>query len=151
MGGIDVGRWIGGGLAAGALIWVLEGAGSLLYMDRTAAALADHGLAMAAGAGGTALTAAASLLAGLILVFFYAASRPRFGPGPKTAVLVAVMLWVGVYGLSLVGYGVIGIFPTDLLVMWGAVGLAAMILAGLLGGWIYREDAGPDAGDTREA
>lgn len=40
MGGIDVGRWLGGGLAAGALIWVLEGVASVLYMDRMEAAAA---------------------------------------------------------------------------------------------------------------
>ena len=140
MGGIDVGRWIGGGTAAGAVIWLLEAAGSLLWSDEMGRAVAAHDLVPATGVGAIVLTLAASLAAGLILVFFYAAARPRFGAGPGTAVLVAVVLWVAVYVLSLVGYGLIGVFPPGLLAAWGAAGLVEMVLAGLLGGWIYREE-----------
>jgi hypothetical protein len=80
-----------------------------------------------------------SLIVGFALVFFYAAARPRFGPGPKTAVIVAVALWVGGYLLNLLGYRMIGLFPAGMLVLWGAIGLVEMILAGILGAWIYRE------------
>ena len=52
---------------------------------------------------------------------------------------MAVVLWLGGYFLSLVGYHMVGIYPTSLLVMWGAVGLAEMIIAALVGGWIYKE------------
>jgi hypothetical protein len=73
------------------------------------------------------------------VVFFYAAARPRFGPGPMTAVRVAVALWAGGYVLSIIGAGLMGMFPPGLLVWWAAVGLAEMILAALAGGWMYRE------------
>lgn len=141
MGGINVGRWLLAGTAAGAFFWALEGAASMFYMGQMEAALAGHGLSMEVSAGVMLTTMAVSLIAGLTLVFFYAASRPRFGPGPKTAVLVAVVLWAGSYLLSLVGYALMGLFPGDLLVTWGALGLVEMMLAGLLGGWIYREEA----------
>ena len=141
MGGIDVPRWLGGGVAAGALFWVLEGLGSMFYMDRMEEVLTAHGLAMEMSAATMAGTLAASFLAGFVIVFFYAAARPRFGPGPRTAVIVAVALWVGGYLLSLLGYAMFGLFPTGLLVTWGALGLVEMILVALLGGWIYREDA----------
>lgn len=52
---------------------------------------------------------------------------------------VAVALWLGGYLLSIIGLGMMGIYPTGMLVMWAAVGLVEMILAALLGGWIYRE------------
>ena len=139
MGGINVGRWIGGGLAAGALVWVLEGASSIFYMDAMEGALTAHGLSMEPTAGVMALSVLVSLLVGLTLVFFYAAARPRFGPGPRTALLVAVVLWVGSYVVSLLGYHMLGLFPADMLTMWGIVGLVEMVLAALLGGWIYRE------------
>lgn len=143
MGGIDVGRWLGGGVAAGALIWVLEGAASMLYMGEMEAALAAHDLGMEMSAGTWAMTVTVSLLVGLTLVFFYAAARPRFGPGPRTAILVAVVLWAGGYLVSLLGYAMMGLFPGSLLVTWGVVGLAEVVLASLLGGWIYREGAAP--------
>ena len=139
MGGINVGRWLGGGLAAGVLIWFLEGAGSMLYMTEMERALAAHGLSMEVSAGMMAATVAVSLAVGLTIVFFYAGVRPRFGPGPGTAVTVAVVLWIGGYLVSLAGYAMMGLFPSGLLVAWGAIGLVEMILAALLGGWIYRE------------
>lgn len=55
-------------------------------------------------------------------MFLYAAARPRFGAGPKTAVIVAVAMWAGGYLLSLVGYHMLGLYP---------------------GGWIYREGPAP--------
>lgn len=139
MGGITVGRWLAGGIVAGIVMWVIEGAASILYMDDMEAALAAHGLAVELSAGVMALTVVVSLIAGLVLVFLYAAARPRFGPGPKTATIVAVAMWIGGYLLSLIGYQMIGLYPSSMLAAWGAIGLVEMIVAAMVGGWIYRE------------
>ena len=139
MKGINAGRWILGGAVAGIIIWIIEGAASVLYMNDMQAALAAHGLTMEMNAGVWVISIAVSLIAGLTLVFFYAAVRPRFGPGPKTAVTVAAALWIGGYLLSLLGYQMLGLYPDRMLVLWGAVGLAEMIVAALVGGWLYRE------------
>lgn len=139
MRGINVGRWIVGGVAAGVVMWLIEGAASILYMRDMQTALESHGLSMEISAGTFLISVVVSLIAGLTLVFFYAAARPRFGPGPKTALVVAVALWTGGYLLSLLGYHMLGLFPVRLLTVWGTVGLVEMILAALVGGWIYRE------------
>lgn len=139
MKGINVARWLGGGIAAGALIWVVEGLASVLYMDDMQAALAAHNMTFEMDAGVLVLSIVVSLIVGLVLVFFYAAARPRFGPGPRTAVTVAVALWLAGYAVPLVGYQMLGLYPTGMLAVWGVVGLVELILAGLLGGWIYRE------------
>lgn len=139
MSGINVNRWLAGGVAAGALIWILEGLGSFIYMDQMEAALEAHSLSMEMSAGVMVLTVVVSLIAGLTLIFFYAAARPRFGPGPKTAAIVAVALWFGGWLLSLIGYQMMGLYPTGLLIQWGIQGLVELILAALLGGVIYRE------------
>ena len=139
MGGISIGRWLAGGIAAGMVMWIIEGAASMLYMGDMEGALEAHGLGMELTAGVTVLTVVVSLVAGLVLVFLYAAARPRFGPGPKTAVIVAVAMWIGGYLLSLLGYQMIGLYPSSMLVMWGAIGLIEIIIAALVGGWIYRE------------
>ena len=68
-------------------------------------------------------------------------ARARLGPGPRTAVTVAVMLFVGGYMLWLLGYRMMGLFSDGLLLAWGAIGLVEMVLAALLGGYIYREKA----------
>jgi hypothetical protein len=144
--GINVKRWFVGGIAAGAVMWVVEGVSSLLYMEGVEAALQAHGLEMEMSASVWLMTIVVSLLAGLTLVFFYAACRPRFGAGPRTAVTVAVALWVGGYLLSLLGYSMVGLYPGAILVQWGAVGLVEMILASLVGGWLYRESPLPREG-----
>lgn len=142
MGGINTGRWLAGGLAAGMVVWLIEGAASMLYMGDMEAALRAMGLSMEMTAPIWALTVVMSLITGLALVFFYAAARPRFGPGPKTAAIVAVGLWASGVLLSLLGYYMIGMYPTQMLVTWGVVGLVEMIIAGMVGGWVYRESAG---------
>ncbi len=139
MGGINVSRWIAGGVVAGVLIWLFEGVGSVFYMSQMEEALLAHNMSVEMSAAIMVLTVLVSLIVGLTIVFFYAASRSRFGPGPKTAVIVAVMLWFGGYLVSLIGYYMIDLYPGHLIVHWGIVGLIEMIVASLAGGWIYRE------------
>ena len=128
-----------GGIVASLLIWILEGAASILCMNDMQPALAAHGLSMEMNAGMLLISVIASLITGLALIFFYAAVRPRFGPGPRTAVSVALALWLSDYLLSLLAYQMIGLFHGRMLTMWDAVGLIEMILPALAGGWIYRE------------
>lgn len=139
MGGINTQRWLAGGVTAGAIIWLLEGAASVFYMEQMRIAMEAHGLPLAVTTGSMLISVLVSLIAGLTSIFFYAAVRPRFGSGPRTAVIVAVALWVGGYLLSLLGYQMLGLFPTSMLVSWGAVGLLEMIVATLAGAWVYRE------------
>jgi len=142
MGGINVGRWLSGGVAAAVVTFLVEGFAAVFYMEDMEASLEALGIAMEMTTRSWILAIMVSLILGLVLVFFYAAARPRFGPGPMTAVKVAVALWFGGYLLTAIGYEMVGIYPTGMLVMWGGVGLVELILAGLVGGWIYREAEG---------
>jgi hypothetical protein len=139
MGGVDAKRWLLGGLAAGVLIWLIEGLASLLYMDDMTAAMEAHGLSMEMSASAFATTVIVSLLAGFTIVFIYAMARARLGPGPRTAVVVAVVFFLGSTLISILGMGMMGLFPARLLVVWAAVGLVEDVLAALLGGYVYRE------------
>ena len=140
MNGINVGRWILGGFAAGAVTWVIEGLAGSFYLADMNAALAAHNLTMTMDTGTFAGSLFVSLVAGLVLVYIYALARARFGPGPRTAVVAAITLWTGGYLVSLMGYNMMGLFPSRLLITWALVGLVEMVLAGLVGGWIYREE-----------
>ena len=139
MAGINLRRLVAGGSAAGLLIWALEAAASLLYLDGMTAALEAHDLAVSMSATKIFLTIALSLLSGMTLVFMYAAMRPRFGRGPRTAVIAGVVMWVGAYLFSLAGYAMIGLYPPSMLVTWGFIGLAEMVTAAVVGAWVYRE------------
>ncbi|HUP19961.1 MAG TPA: hypothetical protein VM778_08415 [Gemmatimonadota bacterium] len=113
-------------------------------MEDMQAALEAHNIVMEMSARVWVISILVCLIAGLTLIFFYAAARPRFGPGPKTALIVAFWLWLGGYLLSLLGYHMMGLYPDGMLVLWGLVGLVEMSIAAMAGGWIYRE--GPAAG-----
>jgi hypothetical protein len=139
MKGINLNRVILGGLAAGLLIWLMEGGSSMLYATDLQLAMTAHSLSMEIGANTIVLSIVVSLIIGCTLVFLYAAVRPRFGPGPQTAACAASSLWAGGYLPSLLGYHMLGLFPVKILVWWGAVGLVEMILAGILGAWLYKE------------
>ena len=139
MSGINSGRWLLGGVVAGIVIWICEGVAATLTMDQMTAVMESHGLSMAMSAGTAVLTIVVSLLVGLTMVFFYAGVRPRFGAGPRTAVIVAVALWLGSYVVSLIGYYLINLYPPRMLLHWGLIGLLEMILASIVGAWIYRE------------
>ena len=113
MGGINVGRWLAGGIVAGLIMWVIEGAASMLYMADMEAALEEHNLT----------------------------AMEMSGPGPKTDVIVAVVMWICAYLFSLLGYQMLGLYPGSMLVTWGVIGIVEIIIAALVGGWIYREAA----------
>lgn len=140
MGGINMGRVFLGGLVAGVILWICEGVASVLYMDDMQAAMQSHGLSMEIDAEGWALSILVSLMVGWLGVWFYAACRPRLGAGPKAAACVALALWLAVTVVSLIGYHMIGLFPDGMLVLWGLVGLVEMVLAVVVGAWVYKED-----------
>ncbi len=140
MGGINVKRWLIGGVAAAVVMFVVEGIAGSLYQQDMAAAMAAHGLSMTMDATGFALSAVYSLLAGLVLIFWYAAVRPRFGAGPKTALIVGVAGYLGGYLLWVLAYQFLGLFPASMLSLWAVVGFVEYLLAAQVGAWLYRED-----------
>lgn len=139
MRGINVKRWLAGGVASGIVLWLLESAASHLYLGEMQSALAGHNLEIEVTAVTWIESALLSLLIGLTMLFSYAAARPRFGPGPRTALVVAFMLWLGGYVPSLLGFDMMTLFSRRMLVQWGLVGLLEMMIASIVGAWIYRE------------
>jgi hypothetical protein len=74
---------------------------------------------------------------GIAAVWLYAALRPRFGPGPRTAVLSGLGYWVIGYALPAVGIGQTGLFPVRLLAITHLGGLVEIIAASMAGAWLY--------------
>jgi len=78
-------------------------------------------------------------LFGIFLVWFYAAIRPRYGAGPRTAALAGFALWV-LYGvIHTIGEAPMGFFPQKLYVIGLCVGLVEYVLAGVIGAKYYTE------------
>ena len=76
---------------------------------------------------------------GFVAVWFYTLARCRFGPGPKTAALVGCVFWLGGCLTAVASYGVMGLFPTNMLALWAVITFVALMLSTLVGAWIYRE------------
>jgi hypothetical protein len=77
-------------------------------------------------------------LGGILLVWLYAAIRPRFGPGPRTALLAGFMLWL-ITCLVFSSFVFMGLFSLALVATSGFFGLVAALAGGYVGGWLYRE------------
>jgi hypothetical protein len=78
---------------------------------------------------------------GILIAFMYAAMRPRFGPGPKTALIAAGLAW-GFVHLALFSHLADGVFPADVLLCCAALELVSASVGGLLAGYLYREVEG---------
>jgi hypothetical protein len=74
-----------------------------------------------------------------ILVWTYAAIRPRFGPGVKTAVCAAALCWGLGYLYPNLFFYVMNLFPRDMIILGVVWGLIEVIIAGIAGAWAYTE------------
>jgi len=73
-------------------------------------------------------------------VWVYAAIRPRFGPGPKTAAYAGIASWV--IGSTVAGFFcVLGLFGSDLFVAASVVALINAIVSTMVGARFYTEEA----------
>jgi hypothetical protein len=91
------------------------------------------------GGGAMAYFGAMSLLLGVLLVWLYAAVRPRLGPGPRTAAVVSVLVWFLTYFWANVSMVAFGFMPITLTVIGTAWGLVELLVAGEVGARLYRE------------
>ena len=76
---------------------------------------------------------------GCTLVWTYAAMRPRFGAGIKTAICASTLVWGLAYLYPNVFMIIMNIFPRDMMVMVTVWGLIEIIVAGIAGAWAYKE------------
>ncbi len=139
MGGINPGRVLAGGLVAG----VVYNAGEAVL--NTVVLAADMEVFQKKfnlpEIGGDFIMKATVLMfvVGILNVFLYAAIRPRFGAGVKTAVIAGLVVWaLSFLYMSLLNMwmGLFAMGPTLLGVGWE---LVEAILASIAGAWVYRE------------
>ena len=78
-------------------------------------------------------------IAGVAAVWLYAAIRPRFGPGQRTALLAGAIFWGICYVMGSAGYAAMGLFPTNLILTGWAWGLCEVLVGTYLGARIYKE------------
>jgi len=90
----------------------------------------------------TVLMVVLGIVMGILAIWFYAAIRPRYGPGPGTAALAGVAAGVFMAVLPDIGWGLtLRLIPATVWVMDAVIGLVAIVIATVLGAWVYKEEA----------
>jgi hypothetical protein len=139
MGKINWGRVILGGLVAGVVIDVVEYVlNTMVLGSESQAAMKALGLP-SPSSHAIAVFLVLGLVMGIAAIWLYAAARPRYGAGAKTAAITAVGFWVIGYAVPNAFQCVQGLFPSRLIVIGTLVGLVEIILASIAGAAVYKE------------
>jgi hypothetical protein len=140
MGKINFGRVLMGGLVAGLIINIAEVTSANVFADWYAEVFESLNLPEMTGGDTTALVIGGFVI-GIILTWTYAGIRPRFGPGPKTALLAGLVIWLMGWVWQMVVDVATGFYAPGLW-MW-IVGLlwtfVEVELAALAGASLYKE------------
>lgn len=133
-------RVIAGGLLAGVVINVCEAVvNGIALKNDWAAAMQALGRPAEYSTGGMAALLIWGFLVGVFAIWLYAAIRPRYGAGPKTAAVAGLSVWVLGYLLSALPAAATRLFPLRLLLIGIGVGLVEAVAGTVLGAWPYKE------------
>lgn len=141
MGRIDMKRVILGGLLAGLIINTGEFVLNMMVLgDEMTAQMARLNLPPV---GGNAIAVFVTLgfLIGIATVWLYAAIRPRYGAGPRTALIAGATVWFLAYVYGSIGMAVMGLFPAQMVAIALVWGLVELLAGAVAGAYVYQEPA----------
>jgi len=140
VGKINWGRVIVGGLVAGAVInvqeMILHGA---VFAEEWKALVASWGRTLDTSVTASVLILVLNAVEGIVAVWLYAAIRPRYGPGPKTALLAGLTVWLVGWLIPTLSAIPLNLFPLWALLVVPGAGLVEFTVGTLLGAWLYKE------------
>jgi hypothetical protein len=141
MGSINVGRWILGGIVAGIVGDIIESVLEAVwlgpYWNAAMKTLGKPGITT----GQIIHYNLVGLILGLTSVWIYAAIRPRFGAGVKTAVYAGLATWVLASLVPILFFMVIPyLYPHHLALYAAIVDFIACIIGTIAGAAFYKED-----------
>jgi len=138
---INAGRVIAGGLLAGVVLNIQSWIVGMVLMPYWRE-LAKTGLLNTPGPAAI-WSNIADFMAGLLIAWLYAAIRPRFGPGPRTAIIAGLAGWALAWGYAAIGQLVwMPCVWQKGAVTMAAGGLIGSLAAAWLAGWVYVEPSG---------
>lgn len=139
MNNINYGRVILGGLVTGLILNIGEYLLNEVVFAEQMRAFFER-LRITPPAGTFIATAVGiTFLLGIVIVWVYAMIRPRFGPGPKTAIIAAFVAWFCVYFYCGILNAALFSLPSTYVLMGMVWGMVEYGLAALAGAWLYRE------------
>jgi hypothetical protein len=141
---MNTGKVLIGGIVAGVVMNAIDIVTNMFIVGDRMKAEADAfkpGLSDQMMAGNAMVTyIIMDFVLGIALVWTYAAIRPRFGPGIKTATYAALLFWI-LAGIFLSGYRQMGMMSTGLWWTFAFLGLVNFLLSAWAGAKFYTEDA----------
>jgi hypothetical protein len=120
------------------VVWTILSAISTWYVGADFNSAIPGNKIFAPSAGLATFLLTVNLAGGIWAMWLYAAIRPRYGAGAKTAAIAGFSWWV-VSTLADATWGSFKLVPLKALVQLSAVSLPEMIVAVLVGAWLYRE------------
>lgn len=140
MGHINWNRVLLGGIVAGLIIdavqWILNG---IVLASWWRLAMQELGRPLQENPQNMMFYVVLGFLYGIVAVAAYAAVRPRFGAGLKTALYTGLGVWFLGFCLPTLSWMPMALFPRPLMAIAMVVGLIEILLATAVGAWIYKE------------
>jgi hypothetical protein len=139
---INGGRVLIGGLAAGLVMNLIDASTNAILLAtqwNTETTQLNPGLMAKSGNSAMFGWIIVDFLLGILLVWLYAAIRPRFGAGSTTAMRAALCVWL-ISHLVYMSYVFMGLYSFSLIGASALGGLVAALAGGYIGCWLYRED-----------
>ena len=139
MANINVGRVLLGGLVAGVVYNIGESILNMAILGKDIEEFSKKFSLPAIGGGFIAKMTILMFIFGIVTVFLYAAMRPRFGAGIKTAVIAGVLIWFLSFFYASFLNSAMGLFDAGLAAKGAAWELGQSVLAAIAGAWVYKE------------
>jgi hypothetical protein len=110
--------------------------------DMNAAAPSLAARAEASASSGMVWQIFSGFVVGFVLAWLYAAIRPRFGPGAKTAIFAGIVVWIlgFIFHLDMLLYG---LTSTTTYMLATVAALIQVLGAAWVAGMLYKEEGAP--------
>ena len=141
MGKINWGRVVLGGIVTGIVIGIFNAILIPMLADNIEAALEVLGGASDMSDATMIMSATAIQFGGgIVAVWLYASIRPRYGPGPMTAAIAGLAVWL-ILSVGLLSFVMLTNLTLGSLVTIHGISLVTWIVGTIAGAWVYKEDA----------
>jgi hypothetical protein len=140
---LNVSRIILGGLAGGLVMNIIDALTNGMLLGerwRRETEALNPGLLTKVAATSTVGWIVVDFVLGILTVWTYAAIRPRFGPGPRTAATAALAVWLAAHA-AYASYAFMGLYSWGIILASSVSGLIAALAGGYVGARLYREGA----------
>ena len=145
MAGINWKR-VGLGAAVGGVAWFVLAAARAIFLGLLSSSGGGPGLAAPPGVEYSWIALLSCPFFAGLAGWLYASIRPRYGPGPRTALRSGLALGLALTMIDLL-WGTAASSSLEYRI-WSAIGMLSLAVAvALIVAWLYREAPGVDAGD----